>query len=256
MEDKYKYNEPMVRFYDAIYDKMAGPLNKHFYIDKMVNARGPVLEIGCGTGRLFCEALKQGADVYGIDHSELMLNVLKNKIDEKDHHRVKLVDAKEFFLSERKYNLIIAPFRVFQHIYEVKDQISFLKNIKNNLAEGGEFIFDVFNPDLKTIAVGYEENLQCEAEYAPGKIIKRFHKAEPDVLNQQMLINFRFEWDEDNETKHAEFYTPMRYYFRYELEHLIARSGLKMKCIDGDFEGSEFSAKSANFVVKCGIQFN
>jgi len=239
----------MVRFYDVVYDNMTSLTDKHFYIGKMVNAGGPVLEIGCGTGRLFTKALEKGADVYGIDQSELMLSKLKEKIEEKEHYRVGHADAREY-VSDKKYKLIIAPFRVFQHIYSVADQIKFLENVKINLAEGGTFIFDVFNPDLNYIIKGSEESLQFSGEYSPGKAIRRYHEIKPDILNQIQHVTFRFEWDEDNEIKQAEFYTPMRYYFRFELEHLVARSGLRLKNIYGDENESPLTAERKSFIVE------
>jgi SAM-dependent methyltransferase len=249
MKNNYEYNEPMVRFYDVVYENMA-ELGKEFYVNKMTGISDPVLEIGCGTGRLFTSALKRGADVYGIDQSELMLSKLKDKIEEKEHYRVQHADAREY-VSDKKFKLIIAPFRVFQHIYSTSDQIKFLESVKRNLAEEGIFIFDVFNPDLEYIGKGYDKKLQFTGEYSPGKIIKRYHTGKPDIVNQLMHITFRFEWDENNEIKHAEFYTPMRYYFRFELEHLIARSGLKLKNIYGDYKENELTSESLNFIVEC-----
>ncbi len=196
MKDRYQYPEVMVRFYDAVYDNMTSLADKEYYINKMMNTGGPVLEIGCGTGRLFCEALKREADVYGIDQSELMLNKLKEKIDSKEHFRVQLADAKEF-ISVQKYKLIIAPFRMFQHIIITEDQLKILRNVKENLETGGIFIFDVFNPDINIIGKGYQETLQSETEYKPGRIIRRYHKAKPDLLNQCINVTFRFEWQED-----------------------------------------------------------
>jgi SAM-dependent methyltransferase len=250
MKNNYKYNEPMVRFYDAVYDNLPAVKDKSYYVDKLVNAGGPALEIGCGTGRLFCEALKQGADVYGIDQNELMQNKLKEKIDESQHYRVHLMDATELSL-DMKFKLIIAPFRMFQHVYTVEDQLKVLGNVREHLVDGGRFIFDVFRPNPKYLDTETEESLQYEGEYAPGKFIRRYHSFKPDVLNQTQYIKFRFEWDEDDEIKHDEFITPMRYFFRYELEHLAARAGLKLINIYGDTEENPISNENWNFIVEC-----
>lgn len=179
-----------------------------------------------------------------------MLNKLKEKIDAKEHYRIHLADAADFKLN-KKFNVIIAPFRMFQHVYEIENQLRVLKNVKEHLGEGSKFIFDVFNPDLNRINREDDETLQFSGEYSPGRAIRRFHKIKPDVFNQTQHITFRFEWDEDGEVKHAEFYTPMRYYFRYELEHLVARSGLKPVNIYGDFNENAFTEKSQNIIVEC-----
>lgn len=59
MSDNYQYNEIMVRFYDTVYDNMPTVKDKNYYVNKLINAGGPALEIGCGTGRIFCEALNK-----------------------------------------------------------------------------------------------------------------------------------------------------------------------------------------------------
>src|SRR5438552_605541 len=159
MKKEYKYSKEMAEFYDTVYENLTPEGDKKFYINKLVNEDGPALEIGYGTGRIFAEALKRGADVYGIDQSEVMLSKLKEKIDTKEYFRVQNADACEF-KSDKKFKLIIAPFRIFQHILTVSEQIRFLKNVKENLEKGGRFILDVFNPDINLISKGFSETLQ------------------------------------------------------------------------------------------------
>ncbi|MBN3036255.1 MAG: class I SAM-dependent methyltransferase [Bacteroidales bacterium] len=48
---------------------------------------GPVLETGTGTGRFFPDALGKGADIHGIDISPAMLDILKRRLPETEHHR-------------------------------------------------------------------------------------------------------------------------------------------------------------------------
>jgi SAM-dependent methyltransferase len=248
MKKIYYYNQAMVNFYDVIhadYDE-----DKKFYLDKILNAGGPVLEIGCGTGRIFCDALKMGADIYGIDQNKLMLEKLKEKINVSQHYRVQVIDALEF-ISENKFKLIIGPFRMFMHILTVKDQLKFLKNVYENLAENGEFAFNVFNPDLNRIQTGDKENLRFEGEYMPGRILKFYDSSKPDLLNQCQHVTFRFEWDGNGSTKEDTFCFPMRYFFRFELRHLAERAGFKSVNIYSDFNYNESNREGKEFVVVC-----
>ncbi len=50
-----------------------------FYVKEAEKAKGKVLEIACGTGRVYLELLRKGIDAYGIDISDELLNVLRNK---------------------------------------------------------------------------------------------------------------------------------------------------------------------------------
>lgn len=248
MKKNYYYNDAMVNFYDVIHKNY--DIDKKFYLDKILNAGGPVLEIGCGTGRIFCEALKQGADIYGIDQSALMLGKLKEKIDASEHYRVQVVDALDY-LSEKKFNLIIAPYRMFMHIISVEDQQKFLKNVYANLNDNGEYIFNVFNPDLERIRTGDKETLRFEGEYIPGKTFKFYDSSKPDLLNQCQQVTFRFEWEDNGEIKEDKMYFPMRYMFRFEIQHLCERAGFKSVNIYRDFEYNELNGEVREFVVVC-----
>jgi SAM-dependent methyltransferase len=249
MKQSYYYNKAMVNFYDVIHAEYNE--DKKFYLDKIQNAGGPALEIGCGTGRIFSEALKQGADIYGIDQSELMLSRLKEKIDVGEHYRVQVIDALEY-ISENKFKLIIAPFRMFMHLLTVDDQLKFLKNVYENLAENGEFVFNVFNPDLNRIQTGDKENLRFEGEYLPGRMLKFYDSSKPDVVNQCQHVTFRFVWDDKGKMEEGAFCFPMRYFFRFELQHLAERTGFKSFNIYSDFNYNELNEEGKEFVVVCG----
>ncbi|MGB7295755.1 MAG: hypothetical protein WBC70_09220 [Candidatus Aminicenantales bacterium] len=61
-----------------------------------------------------------------------------------------------------------------------------------------------------------------------------------------------FDWEEEEgRWSHDEWSFPMRYFFRYELEHLVARSKLKLKSIYGDFAESPLASNSKEFLVHC-----
>jgi SAM-dependent methyltransferase len=248
MQKNYYYNKVLVNFYDVI--NSGYTVDKKFNLDKILNAGGPVLEIGCGTGRIFCEALKQGADICGIDQSELMLEKLKEKIDVSEHYRVKVIDALEY-VSENKFKLIIAPYRMFMHILTAENQLKLLKNVYENLAPDGEFVFNVFNPDMNRIQTGDKENLRFEGEYKPGRIMKFYDSSVPDLLNQIQHVTFRFEWEEEGTKKDGEFSFPMRYSFRFEIQHLVERAGFKSVNMYRDFNYNELNGEINEFVVVC-----
>jgi SAM-dependent methyltransferase len=67
------YPDFVARFYDPVYARVRDGVDNDYYLEAITSARGPVLEIGVGTGRLFAEALRRGADVHGIDLSPAMV---------------------------------------------------------------------------------------------------------------------------------------------------------------------------------------
>ncbi|GEM_PF-3908374 len=75
------YPEFIARFYDLIYQHVRNGTDNEFFLSKACHSRGKVLEIGVGTGRLFLNALNRGVDIYGIDISPAMINVLHGKMN-------------------------------------------------------------------------------------------------------------------------------------------------------------------------------
>lgn len=248
MESLYPKN--FSRFYDTIYSHH--PLNdqNEFYLKEIKKARGPVLEVGVGTGRHYLDGLKAGSDIYGIDISHWMLEVLKTRLDENQHYRISNQNIIDFNI-DIKFELIIAPFRVFMHLLEKKDQMRALNNINKHLIPGGRFIFDVFIPDLNQLIAGIKDNVDYDGEYKPGKHLKRTTSTQPDLINQLINVSFKLEWDDEQGSKNEEFNTPIRYFFRYELEHMIERSSFNSYKIYGDFIGSELDNNSREFVIYC-----
>lgn len=248
MNNNFIYTDTMVRFYDIVTKDMARN-DKNFYQNEIIKTSGKVLEIGTGTGRNFIPAINQGADIYGIDISRNMMNYLKKRIKPNEHSRIKFADIRNFDFGF-KFELIIAPFNMFLHLLTIDDQLSALRNIYSQLSAGGVFIFDVFVPDLERVANGSNETLRFEGEYEPGKCFKWYDSAKPDYFNQTSHVSFKYVWEENG--MHEEIIEfPFRYLFRFELEHLIARSGLQLEKMYGDFNYGELNSQSKNFVSVC-----
>lgn len=109
MNGNAKSFEEWAKVYDMIYGNFKEDLD--FYKREARKAKGKVLEIACGTGRIYLELLKDGIDAYGIDISENMLRVLKEKAKKLGlNPKVKKADMRNFRFNT-KFSLIIIPFR-------------------------------------------------------------------------------------------------------------------------------------------------
>jgi SAM-dependent methyltransferase len=244
------YPDFVARFYDVVYADLRDGVDNEFYARKMVEARGPSLEIGVGTGRLLREALGRGADADGIDASPSMLARLKEKLTPEELARVRVADAVTMRL-DRRYQLIVAPFRVLSHVVEIEDQLALLESVHQHLLPDGRFIFDLYVPSPRLLAEGLENHLDFDGEYAPGQRVQRYVGARSDIVRQVTRVTMRFVWDEAGARREAEWEFDMRFFFRYEIEHLCARSRLELEAIHGDFAGSALGRDSKEFVVTC-----
>jgi len=245
-----EYPKIFARFYDLIYHQIRENVDNEFFLNKVKNAKGKVLEIGVGTGRFFAEALNFGADIYGIDVSGSMIDVLKSKLEINQYFRITKQSIVDFNF-DFGFDLIIAPFRVLMHVLDKEKQLAAINNVFRHLNQGGMFIFDTFIPDLNQLIKGLENIRDFEAEYEPGKLIRRIVSTKPDLIKQLINITFRFEWEEENSTKSDEWNFQLRFIFRYEMEHLIERSKFSEYQIFGDYQGHELNQNSREFIVIC-----
>jgi SAM-dependent methyltransferase len=246
----HDYPEFVARFYDTVYAEVRDGVDNDNYLAPIAASPGPVLEIGAGTGRLFCEALKRGADIEGLDISLAMLARAQAKLSERERHRLLLADAGSAQL-ERRYALVLAPFRVLSHVEATEDQLRLLNNVHAHLLPGGRFVFDLYVPDPRILADGMAEHVDFDGEYAPGRRLRRLVSARSDVVSQRTFGRMRFLWDEDGEQRQGDWDFVLRFFFRYELEHLVARSRLTLESLHGDFQGGALAPDSREFVVTC-----
>ena len=112
-------------FYDIAYSWYSDDLP--FYVARSREARGAVLEAGCGTGRVLLPTLQAGVDIDGIDIHPGMIEVARAKaatLGLKPHLAV--ADMRDFTMP-RRYALITIPFRAFQHLLTTADQVAALR---------------------------------------------------------------------------------------------------------------------------------
>ena len=245
------YPEFVARFYDAVYAQVRDGVDNAYYLSKMAAAGGPVLEIGSGTGRLLREALRRGIDAWGIDVNPSMVARCREQLPEGQRERVSVADAVSMRLG-RRFALAAAPFRVLSHVASVDDQLRLLDAVHEHLVPGGAFLFDVYVPNLELLLEGMPETCDFDGEWSPGRRLRRFVSSAPaDLSRQTNHVSMRFVWDEADGEGRGDWEFDMRFFFRFEIEHLVARSKLRLQALHGDFEEGPLTAGSRELVAVC-----
>ena len=245
------YPDFVARFYDTVYAQVRDGVDNAWYLERMAEAKGPVLEIGSGTGRLLAEARRRGIDAWGIDLSPAMVERCRSKLAPEDRDRVSVADAVSL-RTDRRYALVCAPFRVLSHVFETADQLRLLDAVHDVLEPGGAFVFDLYVPSLKLLLEGMPETVDFDGEHAPGRRLRRIVSSRPaDLSRQTIRVRMGFFWDEEDGEHRDAWEFEMRFFFRFELEHLVARSSLVLEGLRGDFADGPLTADSRDYVVVC-----
>jgi SAM-dependent methyltransferase len=190
-----------------------------------------------------------GVPCTGLDASPAMLEALRAK---RVPHGVQLVCApmQRFDLGGARFALIYSAFRAFQHLYTVEDQLGCLACVRRHLAPGAWLAFDVFHPRLARIATLQDPEFE-ELRFAhEGDEVVRYTRVTRDPGRQVQHVCFRYERRRGGAVignEHVEF--DMRWFFRFEIEHLLARAGFAEVSIFGDFERSGFTAASPSILA-------
>ena len=135
-----------------------------FYLSRLPSADAEVLELGCGTGRVLLPLATACGSIYGIDRSPAMLTRCVQKLQAagipRSKAQVELGDITDFSLSQQ-FDLIIAPYRVFQLLETAAQVGGLFRCVGAHLAPGGTCILNVFHPQ------GSFERVRQEWETAP-----------------------------------------------------------------------------------------
>jgi ubiquinone/menaquinone biosynthesis C-methylase UbiE len=239
--------------YDSVYSYVRDDIP--FYVDEALAAGGPVLELGCGTGRVTIPIAAAGVDITGVDSSPAMLDIARRKVPALPQDtRPALVegDMRALDLDGRQFQLVIIPFRGFLALMTVEDQMSALSSISTHLAPGGKLVFDVFVPDLDMLVQEGDTpyHLRDVVDPDTGRRLVLWHQSAYD--NHAQVIDARIIVEELDETGTVaqRYYRDfqLRYAHRWELHHLLTASGYTVDDLYGDFERTPFDEDGTDMV--------
>jgi 2-polyprenyl-3-methyl-5-hydroxy-6-metoxy-1,4-benzoquinol methylase len=234
--------------YDQVYDYLDHDIS--FYVQQAMASGGPVLELGCGTGRISLPIGRAGIEVMGVDISPKMITQARRKIAgepvtfrQGDMQKVRL---------QQKYRMIIMPFRSFQSILSIEQQIETLATVSEHLAPDGIFVFDTIVPDMFALTI--DDNRPSHVRDIPlpdsGHTLVIYAQNDWSMLEQ--INHTRVIIDEIDRKGDCikRFYRDfsLRYTFRYEMEHLLYRCGLRPELLYGDFDGGPVTNESEDLV--------
>ncbi len=252
MRDAY---DAWAEVYDAVYADVRDDVP--FYVDLARKSGGPVLELGCGTGRVSVPIAASGVAVTGLDVSPAMLQLAKEEAvalaSDVGLGPISFVegDMRKFDFG-KQFGLVIAPFRSLQSLVTVPEQLSTLAMVKRHLEPGGMLAFDMFVPEPSTLVqdqdVAYHLKDVTDSVTGVRRVIYQQSTYDnfAQVVHARIIIEELDDWGVVARKLYREF--SLRYSYRWEVHHLLASCGFEDIQVYGGFDGSELDETSEDMV--------
>lgn len=236
------------------------PDDLEFYRLHVPSPEASILELGCGTGRVLVPLAEKCAYIHGIDSSEAMVSLCRKKLAVSSipdsRARVQVDDITDVDLH-RQFDLITAPFRVFQNLETDAQTDGFFHTVRRHLSSQGTCILNVFNPNrdadaMRTGWVSQDEIVRWEIELGNERIVcsDKYTSIDAEkLILYPELIYRRFAGDELVDETILRI--AMRCYYPDEFEQIITDHGFTVLQRWGGYHGEPYGV-GAELVVEFG----
>ncbi len=217
---------------------------------------GPVLEYGCGAGRITLPIARAGIDITGVDLSRPMIGELRARLRHEPaqvRSRVKPVRADMRTLRlGRRFPLVLATFNTVLHLYTRQDVERFLASVRRHLLPRGLFVFDTCIPSLDDLGRDPSRLYTIPPFLHPtlGVRTKYGERFDYDAIRQILFVSMEF-----TPNRGPSFMTPLahRQFFPAEIEALLHYNGFRVVRREGGFHGEPLDARTDTIVWSCRL---
>jgi SAM-dependent methyltransferase len=236
-----------------VYDLyVTSDLDISFYVEEATKARGKVLELMCGTGRVSVPLLEAGVDLTCVDASAGMLARLEERLHAgKLEARVVRADVRHLDLGEEEFELALVPFHSFSELVSPRDQELAMGAVFGCLREGGHLVCPLHNPAIRARSADGALRLNGSFPTADGGllVVSGFETLDESSGVVDRLQFYEFV-DASNEL-HAKRTLPMRFALidRSGFTDLAAAAGFVPVALYGDYGRGEYLEESSPFMV-------
>jgi SAM-dependent methyltransferase len=215
----------------------------------------PILELGCGTGRVVVPLAAAGHTITGVDISPALLNVARKKLEHMPYAaHVTLVedDLRLFDLPCKEYAFAFCTSNTLMHFTTQADQLAVLRNAHRHLQPGGLLLIDLFNPDMaRLLAVnGLTELADHWMDPATGAQVYKWSVRSVDVAEQ--LQDTLFIYEEvlpGGEVRRTACPFVLRFLWRGEAELMLQTAGFIVEEVWGNFDGQAYHQGSEHLIL-------
>lgn len=241
------------RFYDDDYRHYDDDIET--IVSLAAECGDPILELGCGTGRVLAPLAAAGYRVTGVDISPALLARAAEKLHAQGavaNATLVEADLRKLDLPTEKFAFVICTSNTLMHFTTVEDQITVLRTAARHLRPGGRLLIDLFNPDLpRLFAVeGMMELADRWQDAQSGAGVLKWVVRRVDVAEQLQETTFIYEEVfVDGRTQRTICPFTLRFLWRSEAELMLQCVGLLVEDVLGSFDGDPYGSNSEHLIL-------
>lgn len=230
-----------------------------FYLATAHSQGSPILELGCGTGRITIPLVQGGLAVVGIDRSLPMLQQMKKKgrelLSPWELKRLQCccMDMSDWAVQNH-YAMIFSPYSSFTYLTKEEDRLRCLETVRSHLRSSGLFVLDCFIPHYDFLALP-DNHLYADYHRAleDGRFLERKKTVQKDLTAQLNTITRYYRVYESDGVMSRSITTQetIRYFFHEELKLYLQANGFQIVGEYGGFEGQSYRYQCQTMVFIC-----
>lgn len=247
------FYKTIARFYDAENSDKIDDIQ--LYAELAEEYGGPIIDIGCGTGRVMMPLARAGYEVHGIDNEKAML-------DRAETYRTQLkLDPKNMILHygdvltyqlDKKFPLVLVPYNGMMHFHSQEAQLAVLQKLREWVDDDGLVVLDLPNAgevfaSQDTAAMTLERTF---LEPETGHIVMQQSVSFLDRVSQLFKVTWIYDEITSDGTVKRTFAPLMLYYYFYsEMRLLLEKAGFEVEAVYGDVDYAPFEDGCERMVI-------
>jgi len=212
---------------------------------------GPVLELGCGTGRVALPVARQGVTVVGIDRSAPMLDRARTRVKRaRLQSRVQLVraDIRQLPFPDRSFPLVMAPYGILQSLLVERDLTRTLAAVTRVLTRKGTFGLELV-ADLPAWDE-YSRRVSMRGKLGPsGKPVTLFESVTQDRRRHITRFEQEFVEGRGQDAVRRRFSLAFRTLTVPQMVRRLETAGLEVSALLGDYQGGPWDLRAEVWII-------
>jgi SAM-dependent methyltransferase len=242
------YSDPA--HYDVL-AQMTAPDDLPFYRALVAEHGGPVLELGCGTGRVVLALAREGVETVGVELSAPMLAAARLRAEREGLGVTLALGDLRSFALDTTFALVLLPYNTLNHLHALDDLRRCFRTVRRHMDARSRFVVDTFQPSLAFLG-GAPERARPILRYRDPYTAREVVLSEEnhyDPATQRNRVVWRYATEGEADARVEEM--TMRLFFPQELDALLELSGFAIERKLGDYDGRPFDSRSPKQLVVC-----